>query len=149
MRSMAGHAVVAWAYGLDVAWLKLLPDDPMRAGEVRHETPDHLTPESQVALAMAGWCGANMSGVPQSRRGEFDRDLAQIWKVLFRVHPDDDGAQDELENRGIAEAQTILNQYAVVVRSVAVELDSCGGLDGAEFKRLVGSVRTDSSGPGS
>lgn len=133
-----GHAIVAFALGLEVAWLRLLPNDRIRAGEVIHQEPEHLLPEEQVALAMAGWSGVQMSGVPQTRKGEFDRDLAQMWNVLFREHPDDDAAQDELEDRGIAKAQKILEEHATAVHALARELEARGQLDGAEVKRHLG-----------
>jgi hypothetical protein len=133
----AGHAVIAWALGLEVGWVRLLPDTDNSAGKIDRQTANHLPSEDQIAVLVGGWCGAEISGVPQLYPAEFDTDLAQIFGVMFRSYPDDDAAQDALRERGIARVQELADQYEDSIRLIADELERRGELLAGEVAHLL------------
>jgi hypothetical protein len=135
----AGHVVVACALGLEVRWARLLPETEDAAGEVNRQTADHLPPEDQIAVLMAGYWGAKMSGVPQVNPAEFDTDEIQTLNVMLRNYPEDDLAQEELRSRGIARAQELTMRHAQSIILIAEELERRGEILADDVARLLSS----------
>lgn len=118
----AGHAVVAWALGLEVRWVRLLPETEDSAGKIDRQTADHLPPEDQIAVLMGSWWSTEMCDVPQVYPAEFEMDEVQTYIVMRRTFPDDDEAQEDLRERGIARAKELVVRHAKSVALVAEEL---------------------------
>ena len=133
----AGHAVVAWALGLEVGWVRLLPETENSAGKIDRQTADHLPPEDQIAVLMGSWCSTRMCDVPQIYPAEFDMDEVQTYIVMRRTYPDDDEAQEDLRGRGIARAEELVARHAESVVLIAEELERRGELLAGEVARLL------------
>jgi ATP-dependent Zn protease len=133
----AGHAIVAWALGLEVGWVRLLPETENSAGKIDRQTADHLPPEDQIAVLMGSWWSTRMCDVPQLYPAEFEMDEVQTFIVVRRTHPDDDDAQEDLRDRGIARAQELVMRHAESVVLIAEELERRGELLAGEVARLL------------
>src|SRR3954468_8202717 len=117
----AGHAIVAWALGLKVGWVRLFDD---HNGEAQVDVDEDLLPfVDQVALAMGGWYGSNMSGVELMHDNETREDQAKVLKITYRAFPDDPDARDVLYIDGCNRAEEILELYADQVATIAGELE--------------------------
>jgi hypothetical protein len=115
----AGHAVVGWALGLHVGWVRIEDD---YNGKADIGICDHLPPVDQIAVAMGGWYGATLSGVEPLHDDETLGDHAHALNVTNAASPDDEEAGDAVYQEGCERAHELVTRHADLVVLVAAEL---------------------------
>jgi len=115
----AGHAVVGWALGLHIGWVRIEDD---YNGKADIGISDHLPPADQVAIAMGGWYGAALSGVEPLHDDETLGDHAYALNVTSAACPDDDEASEIVYREGSDRAQALVAGHAELVAQIADEL---------------------------
>ncbi len=133
----AGHAVVAWVLGVHVLRVQMEGDFK---GHVGTGPADHLGPIDQVAIAMAGWYGAEQSGVKQLNEDELLGDQAVALGITGRYFPDDDAAGDTCFHAGCDRAEALVSEHGVLIHLVAGELERRGEIRADEFATLLATA---------
>src|SRR3712207_3502612 len=93
----AGHAVVGWALGLKVGWVRIIDDSN---GKADVAIPDDLSLVDQIAVAMGGEYGAECSGVEVLHDVETLGDEAHVLNLTQQAFPDDEAFGDALRRAG-------------------------------------------------
>jgi len=130
----AGHAIVAWALGVEVVRVWLEDDSTGRVGT---GPINHVIPVNQIAIAMAGRAGAALSGVQELHDSELQGDNAESLRITYRLFPDDTDFCEILHRAGCDRAEAIVSRYADQVALVAHELERRGEILADELQSLL------------
>jgi hypothetical protein len=130
----AGHAVVAWSFGLKVGTVSVLADDA--SGSTQIAPADHLGLVEQIAVCAAGYTAEKRFAYPTHYYAAFG-DYNRIRKLL-EDHGISEGEEAAaLRSKGIdcARDRLVANQAAVI--RLAERLVQSGSIGEAEFRRLM------------
>jgi hypothetical protein len=130
----AGHAVVAWSFGLKVETIGVLTDDA--SGSTRIALADHLGLVEQIAVCAAGFTAEKTFRHPTHRYAAVS-DYNRIRKLLENHGISEGEEAAALRSKGIdcARDRLLANQAAVI--RLAERLVQIGSIGEAEFRRLV------------
>jgi ATP-dependent Zn protease len=120
----AGHAIVAWALGLEVLELRIDEDGN---GASCIECDAHLTIVDQIAVAEAGMAAVELLSAPTLPQAGFS-DAVKIRNLL------DDYSEDQCEHltySGRERAREILTRNLTILAQLADALARSGSLDAA------------------
>jgi hypothetical protein len=125
----AGHAVAAWALGLQVEQLCI---DDIGNGDTETTGEDHLPIADQVAIHRAGQQATIMLAVeaPTHMAG---RDRERVTGLLNRLAVED---QHRILESGRRRARDLLKMNIATLTAVAAELEQAGSIDAAAFLKI-------------
>ncbi|ANY78440.1 hypothetical protein BB934_09535 [Microvirga ossetica] len=129
----AGHAVVGWALGLEVGWVRIIDDSN---GKADVAIPDDLSLVDQIAVAMGGEYGAECSGVEVIHDVETLGDEIRVFNLTQRAFPEDEAFGDTLRRAGRNRAEKLIAGHVDMVGKVADELLCRSEILEGEFARL-------------
>lgn len=130
----AGHAVVAWALGLNVCRLRIHQDDGKAAAMI--SDADHLSIKDQIAILLAGTIGQECMGtVIWETAGVADE--ARVNELLEGLS---DHRQTCLRTEGERRARFHLSKCTSLLHAVSDALEIAGEIDRDNFLSLAQSV---------
>ena len=130
----AGHAVVGWALGLEVGWVRIIDDSN---GKADVAIPDDLSLVDKIAVAMGGEYGAERSGVEVLHDVETLGDEAHVLNLTQQAFPEDEAFGDALRRAGRARAERLVASNVGMVGKVADELLRRSEILEGEFAAVV------------
>ena len=131
----AGHAVVAWSFGLQVGTINIRADDA--GGGAQIGPADHLSVVEQIAVCAAGYIAENEFGHHAPNRLAASRDLIRIRDIL-KAHAVEEGSRAEglrSQSYDCALARLRANEPKVV--RLAKRLVQNGSVNSAAFLSLM------------
>jgi hypothetical protein len=130
----AGHAIVAWSFGLRVERISVLRDDA--SGSTQTEPADHLRLVEQIAVWAAGYTAENTFGYRTHDLAAFS-DHNRIH-ILLQDNGIEEGPKAEaLRLQGAECARSRLQAHNLKVIRLAERLMRVGFVDAAEFLQLM------------
>jgi Peptidase M50B-like len=132
----AGHAVVAWSFGVTVGYIHL--DLENESGHAQIASTAHLEPFEQIANWLAGYEAEQVFKPPGNGRRAFDDFYDKVPKILREngTSLDEPEGQD-LRERGRACAESRLRKHENKVRAVACHLVEHHRMDRALFEAMM------------
>jgi ATP-dependent Zn protease len=132
----AGHAVVAWSFGLPVRAIRLTYSDAKGwHGGTDTDKPDHLSLVEQIEVCAAGGIAEEIFDCPTRELATFS-DNVQILHLL-EAHGISEQEGLVLRREGYNRAQTRLEAHRTKVGRLAERLVECGRIDASEFLQLM------------
>jgi ATP-dependent Zn protease len=134
----AGHAVVAWALGLEVAaiWVS---DDDARGGTdpADPDQVERLSLVEQIAVRYGGIAAEEVFGQPiQEMSGSGDREQVMYLLRAYCIS-EENGDAGGLRYQGFERARVLLEKHRTKVVAVAEHLVRHGRMEKDEFRRLL------------
>jgi hypothetical protein len=131
----AGHAIVAWSFGLQVGTIHVMADDG--SGGAQIGPTNHLCLVARIAVCVAGYTAENVFGHPHTNRLAAACDHTRIRKLLedSGIAEGDEAVALRLKGVNCA-GETFLAHKDRVIR-LAEKLVQDGCVDDAEFLRLM------------
>jgi hypothetical protein len=130
----AGHAVVAWSFGLPVVAISVAADDA--SGGAQIGVANHLDLTKQIAVAAAGYTAENVFGDAAHYLAPID-DYDRIRKLLEDNGVAEGPEAQTLRLKGANLADEILRAHEAKVIRLAEKLAQNGSVDGIGFLRLM------------
>jgi hypothetical protein len=145
----AGHAVVAWSFGLTVGSIHL--DLATQGGHADIAAYTHLNPVEQIAIRLAGY-EAEQAFKPPGRKAKAMIDFGEVSRILRENGtPEDTPEGRKLREQGCACAQARLREHEARVRRVALHLIEHHYIDRVGFEAMMqqepGLVMVDTARP--
>jgi hypothetical protein len=131
----AGHAIVAWSFGLQVGPIHVQADDA--SGDALIGPTDHLTLVEQIAVCAAGYTAENVFDHRHPNRLAAACDHTRIRKLLEDSRITEGPEAQTLRLKGGNCAGDILLAHKDRVVRLAEKLVQDGSVDAAEFLRLM------------
>ena len=131
----AGHAIVAWSFGLQVGTIHVMADDG--SGGAQIGPTNHLTLVEQIAVCAAGYTAENVFGHPHTNRLAAACDHTRIRKLLEDGGIAEGPEAQTLRLKGANLADEILRAHEAKVIRLAEKLAQNGSVDGIGFLRLM------------
>ena len=130
----AGHAVVAWSFGLTVDAVWVNADDA--SGGANISPVDHLTLAEQVAVWWSGTAAESVFECPSHEYAAFD-DHAGVMELLeaHGISEEEHGPALRAEGYNIATARLEANRTQVIKLAERLAVD--GRVDASEFLQLM------------
>jgi hypothetical protein len=131
----AGHAVVAWSFGLTVDAVWVNADDASGGANIISPV-DHLTLAEQIAVWWSGTAAENVFECP-SHKYVASRDRAKVMKLLeaHGISEEEHGPALRAEAYSIATARLEANKAKVIELAERLVID--GRVDASEFLQLM------------
>jgi hypothetical protein len=130
----AGHAVVAWSFGLHVGAISVVAEDAR--GEAQIGSAKHLSLVEQIALYSAGYVAENTFGHPAHRLAAAS-DHNRIRELLEANRVEEGPKTEALRSEAAGCARERLLAHKAKVIRLAERLVQDGCVDAAEFLRLI------------
>jgi ATP-dependent Zn protease len=137
----AGHAVVAWSYGLRVGGVGVSDDDASGTTEI--DNAEHLPLADQIAIRFAGIAAEGVFGHPTHKQiGSGDR--REVMKLLAAHEVfEHNGDASKLRDLGYRNAKERLEKYRDKVIALAELLVIHGEIKEADVRALLqGSIES-------
>ena len=130
----AGHAVVAWSFGLTVDAIWVNADDA--SGGTNISPPHHLTVPEQIAVWWGGTVAQDVFECPGHELAAF-KDHEAIMELLeaHEISEDEHGPALRAEGHSIATARLEANKTQVI--KLVERLVKVGRVEAAEFLQLM------------
>jgi hypothetical protein len=131
----AGHAVVAWSFGVTVGCIHL--DLEKEGGHAKIAPTAHLEHFEQIANWLAGF-EAEQAFKPPGRKAKAMIDCGEVWRIL-RQNATSEGEPEgqALRERGRACAESRLREHESKVRRVARHLVEHHYMDRVVFEAMM------------
>src|SRR5215831_13835161 len=131
----AGHAVVAWSFGITVGCIHL--DIEKEGGHAQIASTAHLEHFEQIANWLAGF-GAEQVFKPPGRKANAMIDCGEVRRLLRENGTSDDEAEGrEIHERGRTCTEDRLRKHATKVRRVADHLIEYHYMDRVLFEAMM------------
>ena len=130
----AGHAVVAWSFGLPVGAIWVTADDASGGTEI--SSPAHLTITEQIAVWWGGTVAQDVFECPGHEFAAF-KDHEAIMELLEAHGISEEEHGPALRAEGLSIATTRLEANKTQVFSLVERLVEVGRVDAAEFLQLM------------
>jgi ATP-dependent Zn protease len=131
----AGHAVVAWSFGVKIASVRVQAD-----GEGGTDHPPgvdgHLLLEQKLEILAAGKAAEKLFGYRAGDLAAID-DIGAMWMLLSRHGIDDEAGRQEFISESERRALTRLNDHKNRVIRLAERLSKTGRVGFEEFQQLM------------
>jgi hypothetical protein len=132
----AGHAVVAWSFGVIVGCIHL--DLKNKSGSAHIACTAHLEPFEQIANCLAGYEAEQVFKPPGSERRAFDDFHDKVPKILRKNGTSlDEREGQDLRKQGRACAESRLCEHENKVRAVACHLVEHHYMDRVVFEAMM------------
>jgi hypothetical protein len=137
----AGHGIVLWSFNIKVMGLYVHDNGD---GHVVADSPNHLPAHEQIAIAMAGWAGADFSGCPhpslECEKLRSDRLNAEDIAANILGTKDNDAGETAIRDllvEGRDKARKIIEMQQARFEATAERLFVHGGLHAEEIAILL------------
>jgi len=145
----AGHAVVAWSFGLTVGSIHL--DLATQGGHAMIASVAKLNPVEQIARWLAGYEAEQMFK-PPGRKAKAMIDFGEVSRILQENGtPEETPEGQALREQGRASAKARLREHEAKVRRVALHLIDHHYIDRVGFEAMMqqepGLVTVDTARP--
>jgi hypothetical protein len=132
----AGHAVVAWSFGVTVGCIHL--DSEKQGGHAKIAPATHLEPFEQIAIALAGFESEQLFKFPGNKAGAFDDLHDKVPSILREIGTSEDEPRGRLiRDQGRACAEDLLRQCASKVRQLTRHLIEHHYIDPVDFETMM------------
>jgi hypothetical protein len=131
----AGHAVVAWSFGVAVGCLYL--DPKTKGGGAPIDSTTHLAPFEQIANWLDGF-ESEQAFKPPGRKYNAGKDFGEVRRILRENGTSKDEPEGQaLRERGCACAKSRLREHESKVRAVARHLVDHHYMDRIVFEAMM------------
>lgn len=136
-----GHGIALWSFNIKVIGLYVHANGD---GDVVAESPNRLSGRDQIAIAMAGWAGADFGGYPHSsiecEKLRSDRLKAEYLAANILGTKDTDADEAAIRNllvEGCDKARKIIETHRARFEAIAERLFVRGGLHADDIAILL------------
>jgi hypothetical protein len=131
----AGHAVIAWSFGVTVGCVHL--DDAKQGGHAKIASIEHLERFEQIAQWLAGF-EAEQAFKPPARKRGAAIDCGEVSRILRENEtPEDEPEGQVLREQGRQCAERRLRQHESKLRELARHLIEHRYIDRVEFEAMM------------